>query len=279
MASSELLFERRSDQRPPTKFKPSPMVSARPKSLLSQSLQPTHDSGSMLSSPLNPATGALSSSLKGGIKGLGKQEDIPMKKSVSFQSVEVSVFAPCIGDNPSVSSGVPLSMSPNAFHQYSTSVDHYESSTPKLPSSAYQRHGRIPAERRLELAEQTGASYDELKLSLRSVREAKPKSIWNLYQLPHNIGHKKTKKQFLKHRKSNGNPDDSQRSWSDSSQIGYTLSPDNTFSSNVPSPRSGVQAGHDHSTNTWADSRQSRPQAERLPNLASRNDLVFDMEL
>jgi len=130
-------------------------------------------------------------------KGMGISDD-SMIKSVSFDRVEVTLFAPCLGDNPSVSSGIPIAMSCDSVHSFSSSIEEYEAETKSLPSAIYQRVGRISAEKRLDIAAESGCSFDDLKSSLRGVRQAKPKNVWNLFHIPSNLKHKKTKKQFLK---------------------------------------------------------------------------------
>lgn len=122
-----------------------------------------------------------------------------MKKSVSFQSVEVSVFRPTLGDNPSVKSGVPVAMGNDCVFKYSASIDEYEKvNLPvRLSCSEYNRQGKLSSAQRLKLAAQSGCSYDDLKSSLRGVRQAKPKSFWNMFHVPKNLSHKKTKKEFL----------------------------------------------------------------------------------
>jgi hypothetical protein len=87
--------------------------------------------------------------------------DIPavsnMKKSVSFNCLHIREYPVILGDHPSTSSGLPVTLDWNSIHSYDIPVDQYE-------QDAVRRAGvqlRMPPQVRQELIQDTdGASTD-----------------------------------------------------------------------------------------------------------------------
>lgn len=106
---------------------------------------------------------------------MGNNDD-QSDKAVRFSSVNVRDYSLCLGDNPSVSRGVPISLDWHYNEQRSVELDSYE-----LDRSDSRRSSReelkLPSLRRIQLLKRLGYSRGEINEQTKEVNIAKQRRI------------------------------------------------------------------------------------------------------
>ena len=101
------------------------------------------------------------------------------EKKVCFDSIDIFEHANEIGDNPAVTSGVPLTISWECQHYVSWDLDQYEAL--RGPRKVKNRL-RLPVHERTQLLVKCGYSIEDIitrSLQVREEREARAESIKN----------------------------------------------------------------------------------------------------
>jgi len=103
------------------------------------------------------------------------------RRSVSFANVQVREYDLCLGDNPSVSTGAPVSLDWSYKHESSCSLDEYEfeMNTFSSSSSSSFLRDRSPSER-FHLLRQLGYSRDEIALAsftAKRIRDERERTV------------------------------------------------------------------------------------------------------
>jgi hypothetical protein len=91
----------------------------------------------------------------------------PISRSVSFNKIDIAEHVYQLGDNPSVMSGAPITISWEPQERITLDVDEYED----LRSSNRSREEmRLPSSYREQLAKESGASRSEVKQAIEQAR-------------------------------------------------------------------------------------------------------------
>lgn len=101
------------------------------------------------------------------------------KKSVSFDSVEINEHQVILGDNPSVSSGPPVTVAWESHESYTFSVDEYEESHPER---RFKSNMLLPRRVREELLTKAGYSRSQLVIAQRIVNRIKKERAMSVSQ-------------------------------------------------------------------------------------------------
>jgi hypothetical protein len=106
---------------------------------------------------------------RGGLKRRGSS-DIASAHSVTFSQVKIRTFAHCVGDNPAVSLGVPLSLSWKILSEEATTVDAYD---PVHPRGMREEDLAIPASEREHVVRRAGYGTLDIRNAVRVVNAVK----------------------------------------------------------------------------------------------------------
>mmetsp|Transcript_13357 Transcript_13357/g.38451 ORF Transcript_13357/g.38451 Transcript_13357/m.38451 type:complete len:321 (+) Transcript_13357:243-1205(+) len=118
----------------------------------------------------------------------------PKRKSVRFQKVELIELPITIGDNPSVSSGCPVTVEWKSQHRESCGVDDYEvkKDQKKLSSSSPKNKKKLARKlsnrQRCLMLYQNGCTLEDMKVAARQAEEIKQqrRSSAQAYQIQQN---------------------------------------------------------------------------------------------
>jgi hypothetical protein len=103
------------------------------------------------------------------------------KRSVQFRSVEIIEFAYTIGDNPCVSSGVPLSMEWKTQMKTILPLCVFEMHRPPRSSECGPR--RLCSRRREKILQRNGCSIQDMAAAARDVLRIQKERAFTQYQL------------------------------------------------------------------------------------------------
>merc|ERR1711907_916656 len=101
------------------------------------------------------------------------------RRSVSFSNVQVREYDLCLGDNPSVTQGAPVSLDWSYKHEESYALDEYEFEMSTFSSSSLVLNDRSPSER-FHLLRQLGYSRDEIalaSLTAKRIRDEREQTV------------------------------------------------------------------------------------------------------
>jgi hypothetical protein len=104
------------------------------------------------------------------------------KRSVQFQSIEILEFAYAIGDNPSVSSGVPLSMERKTQMETILPLSVFEMHRPPPRSSEFGPR-RLCSRRREKILSRNGCSTQDMDAAARDALRIQDERAFTQYQL------------------------------------------------------------------------------------------------
>jgi hypothetical protein len=99
-------------------------------------------------------------------------------KSVRFHTIEIIELPVCVGDNPAVSSGVPISLDWDAKRRTTLSLDCFEAFRFPFMSTL-----RLSSRRRKSILLKNGCSPDEIKLATLEVEITKQQRIQTILKL------------------------------------------------------------------------------------------------
>jgi hypothetical protein len=112
---------------------------------------------------------------------------LQQKRSVQFRSIEILEFAYTVGDNPSVSSGVPLSM--EWTPQMKTIIPVYVFETHRPPRSCEFSPRRICSRRREKILLRNGCSIEDMTTAAKDVLRIQNERAFTQYQLQVRTNH------------------------------------------------------------------------------------------
>merc|ERR1711907_760364 len=101
------------------------------------------------------------------------------RRSVSFSNVQVREYDLCLGDNPSVTQGAPVSLDWSYKTEASYQLDEYEFEMSTFSSSSLIINDRSPSER-FHLLRQLGYSRDEIalaSLTAKRIRDEREQTV------------------------------------------------------------------------------------------------------
>ena len=106
------------------------------------------------------------------------------RKSLSFGSVNIREYSVTLGDNPSVSHGVPVSLGWKCVREASLPLQEYDDAR-YLAGRAVSPHdfcakGRLSGQQRVALALRSGASVDDIRQSAEVVRGIQRRRVQSL---------------------------------------------------------------------------------------------------
>jgi hypothetical protein len=106
---------------------------------------------------------------RGGLKRRSSS-DSASTHSVTFSQVQIRTFAHCVGDNPAVSLGVPLSLSWKILSEETATVDAYD---PVHPQGTREEDLAIPASEREQVVRRAGYGTLDIRNAVRVVNAIK----------------------------------------------------------------------------------------------------------
>jgi len=131
----------------------------------SDSLESLTRQDSMESSAASPV-----SRRKGGLRR-STRKSMPHLK-VCFAELTIRRHSVCVGDNPAVSLGVPVSMGWKVISEEITTVDEYDASVVH-PTGLGERDLAIPCKEREEMVRRAGFTTEDIRNSVREVNSTK----------------------------------------------------------------------------------------------------------
>ena len=102
-------------------------------------------------------------------------DQIPRDKSVRFSSVDIRDYSLCIGDNPSVSRGVPISLDWDYDEEHSHDINNYEHS--RFGDRRESEALKLPSLQRVQVLKKLGYSRGEINEQVKEVVKVKQKRI------------------------------------------------------------------------------------------------------
>jgi hypothetical protein len=93
------------------------------------------------------------------------------RSSVKFKSIEIIELAFAIGDNPSVSDGVPLSMEWDALNRTTMGLEFFEQHRPPRSNIV----SRLNGETRSQLLQRNGFSSEDIETATENAKKARKK--------------------------------------------------------------------------------------------------------
>ena len=102
-------------------------------------------------------------------------DEVPAGKCVRFSNVDVRDYSLCLGDNPSVSVGAPISLDWDYDEEFSFEIDRYENER-----NEYRRdpeHLIIPSLQRNHMLQKSGYSREEIDKQTRKSQRDQQKRI------------------------------------------------------------------------------------------------------
>jgi hypothetical protein len=100
------------------------------------------------------------------------------KSTVRFHTVEIIELPLCVGDNPAVSAGVPISLDWDAQRRTTLSLDWFEAIRPPFTSTR-----RLSSRRRKSILLKNGCSPHEIKLATLEAEITKQQRIHTILEL------------------------------------------------------------------------------------------------
>jgi hypothetical protein len=100
------------------------------------------------------------------------------KSTVRFHTVEIIELPLCVGDNPAVSAGVPISLDWDAQRRTTLSLDWFEAIRPPFTSTR-----RLSSRRRKSILLKNGCSPHEIKLATLEAEITKQQRIHTMLEL------------------------------------------------------------------------------------------------
>ena len=107
---------------------------------------------------------------RGGLKRCITTAKGQSSDSVTFSSVTIRTYAHCVGDNPSVSLGVPLSLSWKVLAEETATIEAYD---PVHPQGAREQDLAIPAVERERIVRSAGYGTEDIRNAVRIVNAIK----------------------------------------------------------------------------------------------------------
>lgn len=101
--------------------------------------------------------------------------------TVTFSVVEVRKYKLCVGENPAVTLGVPISIDWDYISEGTISLDEFEKTDHKTGKGEDEL--AIPSDERLRMVRQAGFTSEQIRLSVRAVNAAKMEREQTLYTL------------------------------------------------------------------------------------------------
>jgi hypothetical protein len=101
---------------------------------------------------------------------IDKLETKPVRRTVSFNSIDILEFEMELGDNPSTSNGLPVQLGWECQRADTFNLDAYESAKP-IPRDRTKM--KIPADVRQRIVENQGVSRSEAKSAMAEVKKTK----------------------------------------------------------------------------------------------------------
>lgn len=103
--------------------------------------------------------------------GLWKRSsEVRKNLKVTFSQVKVRHYGLCVGDNPAVSLGVPITMDWTIVSEETTSVDSYDAAH---PTGKCEAELAIPADEREQMVRRAGFTTEDIRVSVRQVNTTK----------------------------------------------------------------------------------------------------------
>ncbi|CAB9496983.1 expressed unknown protein [Seminavis robusta] len=115
-------------------------------------------------------TNSSSSPRRGVLKRRSRLSGARSGRSVTFSEVRVRTYAQCVGDNPAVTLGVPLSLNWQVVKEETSTVDAYD---PVHPQGLREEELAIPAAEREQLVRKSGSCTEDIRKAVRAVNSTK----------------------------------------------------------------------------------------------------------
>lgn len=104
-----------------------------------------------------------------------KSDEITKCKNVRFSNVDVRDYSLCLGDNPSVSIGAPISLDWNYDAEFSYKIDRYEHE--RVACRQDSECFKIPSQQRDYMLKKSGYSREEINKQVKKSHRDKQKRI------------------------------------------------------------------------------------------------------